>query len=307
MMLRLCPLIAALIAVQVIGASAQQARFSSRVEAVRVDVLVTENGRPVRGLAADDFEIRDNGVSQKVELLIAEKMPLNLVLALDRSESVSGERLQHLKLAANALIGKLDAGDRLALLSFNHALTLQSPLTADVKRIHEAIEQISPGGSTALFDAVYTAIVLGESNVGRSLVIVFTDGADTSSYLRRRSVLDSARRTDVVVYGAVVAGVARARSVEDAGRKAGALVKVEPTLEGFVEDVAEQTGGNLVKIESTKDLREAFLRILEEFRNRYVLSFSPSNVEKNGWHRLEVRVKNRRVSVKARTGYQAGG
>jgi hypothetical protein len=69
--------------------------------------------------------------------------------------------------------------------------------------------------------------------------------------------------------------------------------------------LAELTGGATVEIESTKDLSATFVRILEEFRHRYLVSFSPRGVTEEGWHRLEVRVKNRRVTVKARPGYFA--
>src|SRR3954463_958936 len=80
---------------------AQDVTFSSRVEAVRVDVLVTENGLPVRGLAPADFELRDNGVPQQIDLISFDQVPLNVVLALDMSDSVAGERLQRLQAAGN--------------------------------------------------------------------------------------------------------------------------------------------------------------------------------------------------------------
>jgi hypothetical protein len=74
----------------------------------------------------------------------------------------------------------------------------------------------------------------------------------------------------------------------------------------FLEDLTGLTGGATLKIESTRDLSAAFLKILEEFRQRYLVSYSPTGVASGGWHRLEVRVKNRRVAVKSRAGYQAG-
>ena len=74
----------------------------------------------------------------------------------------------------------------------------------------------------------------------------------------------------------------------------------------FLENLTGITGGGLVKIASTKDLSATFLRILDEFRNRYVISYSPAGVSKSGWHRLEVRLTGRRGTVKARAGYQAG-
>ena len=76
--------------------AARQTTFTSRIDAVRVDVLVTENGRPVQGLTPDDFEVLDNGVRQRVDLASFEQIPLNVVLALDMSASLQGLRLGHL-------------------------------------------------------------------------------------------------------------------------------------------------------------------------------------------------------------------
>ena len=127
--------------------------------------------------------------------------------------------------------------------------------------------------------------MLDPSDGGRNLLLVFSDGLDTASWLTPESVLDSVKRSDVVVYGVT------ARGPEDSK---------------FLEDLTELTGGATLKIESTKDLSAAFLKILDEFRQRYLLSYSPAGVARDGWHRLDVRVKNRRVTVKARAGYQAG-
>ena len=74
----------------------------------------------------------------------------------------------------------------------------------------------------------------------------------------------------------------------------------------FLEELTELTGGASYEVESTKDLGAVFLRVLDEFRQRYLLSYSPQGVSRDGWHRLDVRVKGRKVSVKNRPGYLAG-
>ena len=171
---------------------------------VRVDVLVTANGRPLTGLAPGDFEVLDNGVAQTVELVSFEQLPLNVVLALDLSESVAGERLAHLTAASRAVLERLGRSDQAALVSFSHLVRLGAGLTADARAVERALEQASPGGETSLVDATYTAMMVGESDVGRALVIVFSDGVDTASWLQPDAVLDIAKRTDVVVYGVSV-------------------------------------------------------------------------------------------------------
>jgi VWFA-related protein len=268
-----------------LGAAPQIPVFSSRVEAVRVDILVTRDGKPLRNLGPADFDIFDNGVRQQVDLVSFEQLPLNLVLTLDMSNSVVGERLAHLRSAGLGLLDGLRSGDRAALITFNHAIALGSDLSGEWERVRTALKAAEPAGNTSLIDACFAGIMVGESNVGRALVIVFSDGVDTSSWLAADSVLEIAKRSDAVVYAVSVGQ----------GRNG-----------GFLRDLSAQTGGRLFEVESTKDLRAVFLTVLDEFRQRYVVSYSPSGVSADGWHTLTVRVKQPNDGVKARPGYLAG-
>jgi Ca-activated chloride channel homolog len=266
-------------------AQPQNPPFSAKIEMVRVDVLVTENGQPVRGLGPADFELLDDGVTQQVELVSFDQIPLNAILALDMSNSVAGDRLDHLRNAGRAVLDQLRLEDQGALVTFHHALGLGSDLTHDLKRVRSALDAADASGDTALVDGTYAAIMLAESDVGRTLLLVFSDGVDTSSWLSPESVLDTAKRSDVVVYGVAVRGGAAPR---------------------FLRDLSAFSGGSLFEIESTQNLNALFVRILDEFRHRYLVSYTPRNVSKSGWHRLEVRVKGRKTTVKARPGYVAG-
>jgi VWFA-related protein len=267
------------------GPIAQGPVYSTRVETVRVDVLVTEGGRPVRGLQPSDFEITDNGVPQRVEFASFEQIPLNVILVLDMSSSVRGEALGHLRAAGASMLSALQPADRAALITFGHAVSLSQRLTSDHARLRAALDRQEGEGETPLVDAAFAGILLGESDVGRALVIVFSDGLDTSSWLAPDAVLHTARRADVVVYGVTV----NARQADP-----------------FLEELAHLTGGASYEVASTRDLDQVFTRVLEEFRQRYLLGYSPQGVSKDGWHRLEVRVKGRRASTKARPGYLAG-
>ena len=265
----------------------QQPSFSTRIESVRVDVLVTEGGRIVRGLGPADFEIRDEGVVQDVNLVSFEQLPIHVILALDLSYSVSGERLRDLRGASHALLDALRRDDRVSLLTFNRAVSRRSTPTSDVGPLRTVLDELEPQGTeslggTALADAAYAALVSGEQEGGRSLALVFSDGVDTGSWLSSSRVRDVARRNGVVVYGVSVRGSG-----------------------SFLEDLSEVTGGSAIEAESTRNLRAVFIRVLEEFRSRYLVSFSPKGTAKPGWHRLDVRIKGRRVNVKARPGYMA--
>src|SRR5262245_50123604 len=198
-----------------------QPTFSTRREAVRVDVLVTERGQAVSGLGAGDFEIFDNGVAQRVDLVSHEQIPLNVVLAFDTSESVTGERLEHLRTAGRAVLSGLKSGDQAALVTFNHVVSQRAPLTGDFDRVRAALAFIPPPGDTALIDGVFTAMMIGESDAGRALVIVFSDGVDTASWLSPDMVLDAAKRSDAVVYGV---SIGRARVLRDLSAFTGGTV-----------------------------------------------------------------------------------
>lgn len=267
-----------------VAVTAQQPKptFSSRLDAVRVDVLVTDNGRPVQGLRPDDFVVLDNGAPQTVDLAIYETLPVNMVLALDHSKSVTGERLSQLQDAARIVLRALQPRDQAALIAFSHRVAVPQTLTHDVERVVAAVDATQPGGQTSLFDGVYAGLLAGVNDPSRTLVLVFSDGIDTASWLSPAQIIETAKRSDAVVY---------ALSPKNAGSAS------------FLRDLADHTGGSALEVDSLKELSSRFVSILEEFRHRYLLSYSPKGASAPGWHRLEVKLKNRRATVKARPGY----
>lgn len=173
----------------------------------------------------------------------------------------------------------------MALLTFSHVVALREALTADAPRVRAALAAIAPGGSTSLVDAASAALLAAEPGPSRTLIIVFSDGQDTSSWLVPDRVVESARSSDSTVYAVTVR---------------------ESRRPEFLRALADVTGGAVIEIDSTQDLSATFTRILDEFRRRYVLSYSPQGVSREGWHRLDVRVRGRRADVRARPGYVAG-
>lgn len=264
-------------------AAQQPPRFSSGVEAVRVDVLVTDRGRPVTGLRARDFEVRDNGVLQDVTLIGFERLQLNVVLVLDLSGSVEGERLRDLQRAGRALIGRLNPDDKAAILGFTQAILLGSALTRDRAGLLTLLNTAKPAGDTALVDATFAGMIVGESEPGRALVMVFSDGLDVSSWLAQARVVDVAKRSETVVYG----------------------VSMKGSRPPFLEQMTTQSGGRLLDVDS-RNLSSTFVEVLNEFRERYLLSYTPRGVTHGGWHDIGVVVRGRTLTVKARPGYLAG-
>jgi VWFA-related protein len=261
---------------------AQQAVFVSRSEVVRLEVLATQSGRPLLGLTSGDFTILDNGVPQKIEHFSFDELPLDLMLTFDVSGSMTGERLDDLREAGRALLEALKPADRAAFLSFSEALSLGAPLSVDREAVRAALNRGVARGHTSLIDACFAGLVLGASSSGRSMLMVFSDGMDTSSWLSTEAVIDAARRASTVVTGVAI------------GR----------TRANFLDDLAELTGGSALQLESTRNLRAVFLRLLAEQRQRYLLGYTPTGVSSEGWHKLDVRVSRRGADVKTRAGYQ---
>jgi len=278
-------------------------RFRSSVDAVRVDVLVTDGNVPIGGLTAQDFQLSDNGVPQQIEAVAIEDLPISMLLALDISYSVRGPALEDLKRAATAALAPLDARDRVALITFSEALTVRANWTADRALVAQAIDATTAGGGTALWDAAYGAMTLRDGLSGRrSLVLLFSDGDDTASWLPQNVVLDRARRTDAVVYGISVGP--QVPSTALLFRSGIELTKgdVAPAR-ALLPELADITGGQSFRAANTGRLADAFTRIVKEFRTRYLLTYSPRDVPATGWHTLDVKLKTRRGQVRARRGY----
>jgi Ca-activated chloride channel homolog len=270
-------LIVALLAAQV--ASPPQPVFRAGVEMVQVDVSVTRGGAPVAGLTARDFALTDNGAAQDIETVTLEKIPLSVTLVLDTSQSVSGERLIHLEEAGRQLTAALRPDDRAALITFSHAVTLRVPMSGDMGTMRAALGEMTGNGATALRDAVHFALQLQPHDQTRPLVLVFTDGRDTASWLTEDAVLDSARRAGVVLHA----------------------VRIGADL--FLDRLTELSGGRTWSATSDKELHELFTKALDEMRARYLLAYTPRGVRHPGWHELVVKLKQGRANVTARRGY----
>ena len=249
-------------------------------------MLVTEGGVPVTGLKPADFEVRDNGVVQHVDRVSLEQIPLNVVEVLDMSDSVAGARLQNLRRAAGALLDGLQKGDQAGLVTFGETVAQRSALTEDWQRLRDELASMEAGGLTSLVDGTYTGMILAQSDPDRALTVVFSDGVDTASWLTPNSVLDIAKRSDTVVY-AVSAAYGRAPK--------------------FLRDLTQFTGGQVFDNTAIDALPATFTRILAEFRQRYVVTYSPSGVAAGGWHEVRVTIpRDKRATVRVRPGYVRG-
>jgi Ca-activated chloride channel family protein len=267
--------------------------FSSALEVVRVDVSVLRDGKHVEGLQARDFEVRDKGVLQTVEIVgdpsaagPGAGKPVDVVLALDMSDSVQGEALEELKAAAHAFVDLLRPDDSFSLLTFSSAVRLAVSVADSRTRAHEVIEATQAQLTTSLHDAAFAAVVTADASRGRPLALILSDGEDHGSWLKPEQVLRAAERSDLVAH----------------------VVLTQLTGGGatFLRDLAATTGGEAWRADNGR-LKEALAKALEEFRSRYTLRYERKDVSRAGWHELEVRVRRPGVRVRARTGYLEAG
>jgi VWFA-related protein len=283
-----------------IGVGALAPQFRTSVDVVRIEALVLADGRPVPGLAAADFIVRDNDAPQVVRVRALTHEPIDVAIALDVSGSVEGTRLARLRAGAEALLAQLTPADRATLLTFDHGLVL-GPRDADRAALEARLRTVGAQGRTSLVDAATTALVWSAGRERPMLVLVFSDGRDTASWTRPEQALTLARTSDAVV-DAVVAGDLLQPSVARVANRDWAIA--QPSHERFVADLAALTGGRVRNGSSGAGLAGAFRDSLQQFRARYEITYEPAD-RTPGWHAIDVRVAGRHgTTIHARRGYQ---
>jgi len=260
-----------------------------RVDGVRVGVRATENGKPLRGLTAADFEVLDNGVAQQVDSVADAR---HLAVA-----SVSPSRETLLK-ACSTVVQSLEPDDRTALLTFADRLTLVAPLTKDLATVGEAVSR-PPTQPTAVvprstvWDAVFAAASLVARGEERPMVILLSDGMDNASWLEKKSVIDTLRDSGINV------DFVRVPTRRDEPNDGFGPGRQTP------EDVAEGTAGVTYSASDSR-LADKLRARFKQLREEYVLTYVPRGVRTDdGWHTLKVRVRRPGVKVQARPGYLA--
>jgi VWFA-related protein len=295
----LSALVVALVAAE---ARAQQAakplEFKTEVGAVYVDAFVTRGERAVPDLQASSFELLDNGVPQRLELLSAEARPLRAVLVFDTSSSMAGDRLIALRAAGEAFLDGLRPADEAGLVAFSEDVVWLAEPTADKARVRQALARLRAAGATAVYDALYAGITLSEGE-RRALVVLFTDGEDNTSWLAQADLRTVAQRSNALVH---VVGW-RPPAPVSAGKPMLPPLLSESPQERVLREIAEAAGGRYWQADSPERLRRAFSAIADAMGHRYVLRYEPTGVGGEGWHRIDARLRGVKGDVHVRRGY----
>ena len=274
----------------------QPAVFAVQIESVLIDAFVTSGDNKVPGLTARDFVLLDNGVPQPLELLPADSIPIRAILVFDTSSSMQGAKIERLRAAAESFLDRLRPQDEVALVSFSDEITWRTQLTADRALVRRGIESLLPRGSTSAFDALFTALVQPRSSL-RTLVIEFSDGEDMTSWLSEKQIRGTVERSNALIH-VVAAPSEDFQSGFVSAFRGGdsASIKVWRGLAGI-------TGGSLIEVRSPDKITAAFTQIIDQMKDRYVLSYTPTAAPTPGWHALDLQLTRRKAKVRGRTGY----
>jgi len=259
------------------------------VHAVQVSVLVRDkSGNFVSGLKANDFRLREDHKPQQITAVADEDAPLDVVMALDISGSMS-DAIPDLKQASRLFLTALRERDAVTVLGFNDNIFTVARRETNPQARSRALDRLAPWGGTALYDVISRGLGLLGHTVGRKGLVVFSDGDDQSSHGTAENAERDLQASDAPMYAV---GLGRGASEEN--------------LKRLLSRLAEMSGGRAVHTRHVKELDGAFSEVVNELSHQYVLSYVPTNnVRDNTWRTITVEIPGKDYHVRARQGYLA--
>jgi len=285
----------ALVALAVFAQAAPDIRVN--VNLVRVLTTVKDPaGNLVGSLPKEDFTILDNGVPQEISVFEHHtEQPLSIALLIDTSGSTAKDlkyEVDSITRFLHALFSEGNPKDSVALYSFNYEVVVQNYFTHNASTIEHRLRLLHGDAGTSLYDAIYLTSKELEGREGRHVMVIVTDGGDTTSTKDFHAALESAQLADAAIYPVLVVPIPT-----DAGRNVGG--------ENALTTLSQGTGGHVFLPTLGAEMDQAFTHLIEDLRTQYLLAYYPKDVPltKNRFHRLEIRVRNPQLRVLARNGY----
>jgi Ca-activated chloride channel homolog len=276
--------------------AAQQApTFKTGTQVVSLFVTVADaQKRLVPDLTQDDFQVFDNEKLQPITYFDNSIHPINVVVMLDTSGSMT-LTIDLLKEAAEQFIIRLLPDDKARIGAFNDKIQINARWSSNRDQLATDIKDLDYGNGTRLWDAVGVALDELKNIEGRRVILVFTDGDDTESKTSLGSVIDRARAEEVMVY---------AIGLESNYFNGQSMVRSKP--DRGLRKIADETGGGYFELEKTADLAPTFTHVAYELHSQYVLGFTPAQID-GRVHKLTVKMKQPGLTARARRSYLAGG
>jgi VWFA-related protein len=281
-----------------------QGTIRVNVNLVMVDATVkTKAGQIMADLKKGDFEIREDGVAQKIEVFNRDELPLNVALVLDLSDSID-PFLGPLRDAATTALAALKPEDEVALFTFSNEAELREPLTKDKTKIADRINTFQARGATNINDGIFVAAeyLLKEAPKGRRVIILISDDVGTDAGGQgTRDIVTEAIAADAVLYNLKIPGYN-----SPATRFAASMI---PGLVN-IRRVMDATGGEMFDVQDVPHLDGVFHALIERIKTRYTLGYyTTANGAEGKPHKLDVRLassfgkKGRDYVILAKNGY----
>lgn len=270
------------------------------LDVTRVNMLFTvsdKKGRFVTDLNRNDFQVVENKKPQNILEFTAETdLPLRLAILIDTSNSIR-DRFRFQQEAATDFVRSVVQRDRdkAIVVSFDSSAELVADLTDDLSKLENAIQELRPGGGTALYDAIFYAcrdkLMLDQPLYKfRRAMVILSDGDDNVSRYTRDQALEMAQKADVVIYTISTN-----------------ITRVETDGDKVLKYLAAETGGEAFFPFKATDLSQSFENIANELRHQYNLFYRPEPLVTDGkYHTVTLKVKGRKdLIVRCRKGYYA--
>jgi Ca-activated chloride channel homolog len=273
--------------------------FRASVELVSLNVTVTDSqGRYVTDLEQQDFSVFEDGSKQELTFFNKTNLPIALSLLIDSSASME-QRMDNAQEAAIGFARRVRAQDLAQIVDFDSRVEIKLGFTNKVDELESAIRSTSPGGSTALHNAVYISLkelakikAKNPDEIRRQAIVVLSDGEDTSSLVSFEEVLELAKRSETAIY------------------TIGLQPRETSALRGFREaefvlrQLAQETGGRAFFAQKIEDLKEVYAQIADELSSQYSMGYAPKNPRRDGaFRRLVVQTTRPNTTARTKRGY----
>src|SRR5262245_34756399 len=283
-----------------------------RINSDLVNVVVTVGGkspnRPL-DLKQEDFEVLEDGVPQEIANFSRDAdQPLKMVMLFDTSLSVT-QRLNFERRAAARFFERIiRPQDRAAVFSVSTDIVVLQDFTNKVPLLIEATRQLRAQGATSLYDGIFLASDYLKKAEGRRVIVIVSDGGDTTSNKGLLEALAQAQKSDAVIFSIFTGNPRPSQNLRDLA------------AERALETLTGETGGEVLRPKlpvgwqpgeetddmSLKELDRTFTILAEQLRTQYVLGFFSTNEKRDGsFRKLTVRIKKPDFNARARTGYYA--
>ena len=273
----------AIVALSLQVVETKQAVFRARTESVAISASVKRGNAAVANLTSKDFTLTDNGVTQSIDAVTIESVPLDVTLFMDTSGSTAGA-LDRMKSNVISIAKMLRPDDQFRLLTIG--LSVDTPVPWQRAGNSVALEMKAMPGISLVYDALFVALTHAPATGRRHLIVAMTDGEDCGSLLDGARVLDASGRSEAVLHWIYVSN----QGDFDPHATAAWCTPSDAHEVDFVEQSALRTGGEKHRSRFGDAAVRTFAQILDEFRQSYVLRYSPNGVKAPGWHAVTVQV-----------------